>query len=310
MPFVPRNTWVNLVGDGCALIYRVYDGYNIYVSELEAYINEPKTISIAIPVESFLHDLHLIYQLLGTTQLPCLDITQRHHTQLYAPPTKRNLVIQADPDSHRYAACSVVAKGKWLSRDIDEPANPLFALIRCLKEKQPTPGFLNPTATTTEVLSWIDLLLTSPKFLRLHMDNALGKPLANLFDIHLAECGKQRHRETALRKQEALVEGARAMLVELLTRTNDGKLPTLAYIAERLGATPNEIRRHHYAIKNRKFSHYVVDCRIGEAKERLRRGDSIASVSFALGWTDETYFIKQFKHYVGMTPGAFQKNTP
>lgn len=307
MPFVPTSVWKNFVGDGCALIYRTYDGYNIHVSELEVHINEPETMSISIPLESFLHDLHLVYQLLGTTRLPCLSLPQQHHTQLYAPPTKGTMVIRADPDSHRYVACSVVAKGKWLARDIEDPKNPLFGLIQCLKARQPAHGFLAPTLTTADVLSWIDLLLTSPKFVRLHMDNALGKPLANLFDLHLAECGKQQQRDAADQQHNALVNGARIMVIELLARTNDGKLPELAYIAGKLGSTPDEIRTLHYVIKNQKFSHYVVECRIEEARNRLRRGDSIASVTFSLGWTDEPHFVNQFKHHVGITPGDFVK---
>src|SRR5690606_20139439 len=135
----------------------------------------------------------------------------------------------------------------------------------------------------------------------------LNHPLGNLLEVHLRECGKQKQRDAAELENKALVESAGTMVVELLGRLKDGKVPDLAYIASRLGTTPTVIRKLHYENNQQKFNHYVVQCRIEEAKKRLALGHSIGSISFALGWTDDTHFIKQFKKHTGMTPGEFLK---
>ena len=50
---------------------------------------------------------------------------------------------------------------------------------------------------------------------------------------------------------------------------------------------------------------YQVQLRVDEAKRLLRRGFSISHVAVATGFFDQAHFSKQFKRYVGATPGQF-----
>lgn len=306
MAFVPEDKWVNLTGPGCDLILREHDGYNVYVAVLEVQLDNPHH-SLTIPVESLLHDLHMVYQLSGNSEFPGLALPAGHHTQIYAPPTQGNVLIKVDPETHRYAVCTIVPKGKWVSRDIDDTQNPLFQLIMCLKEGHRQFRYLPATSLSSHVRAWIHLLLTARPSPHLMMDNALTHPLGNLLEIHLSECGQQKRHEEVKRKNNALVDSARTMVVELLGRLKDGELPELEGIARQLGTTADVIRKLHYENHQQKFNHYVVRCRIDEAKRRLSHGDSIGSITFALGWTDDTHFVKQFKKHAGMTPGEFLK---
>ena len=307
MLFVPSDRWMSFTGPGCDLIFREHDGYNIYVAVLEARLGDSRN-TLTLAAESLTHDLHLVYQLAGTTDLSGLALQAGHHTQIYAPPAHGEISINVDPHTQRYTACTIIPKGNWVSRDIEAPKNPLFQLILCLKGHHHQSRHLPSTAMSPQVRAWVSLLLTAPQSPHLLMDNALSHPLGNLLDIHLHECGKQELRDATVRQNSALVDGARTLVVELLARLKDGELPQLGYISGKLGTDPATIRRLHYAAYGQKFSHYLIYCRIEEAKKRLLQGDPIGSIAFSLGWTDDSHFIKQFKKYTGVTPGQFGKN--
>ena len=307
MLFVPPNRCLYFTGPGCALIFREHDGYNVYIAVLEVRLSDPRNTTLTLAMESLTHDLHLVYQLAGTSDLSGLALPAGHHMQLYAPPARGEVRINADQKTRHYTACTVVPKGNWVTRTIDEPDNPLSQLIQCLKDNHRQHRHLPSTRMSAQVHTWVDLLLTTPPAPHLLLDNALNHPLGNLLDIHLRACGRQKQRDAAARRNEDLLAGARTMVVELLARLKDGKPPQLDAIARRLGTTPATIRRLHYEAHGQKFGHYLIHCRIEEAKKRLRQGDSIGSIAFALGWTDDTHFVKQFKKHTGTTPGQFVK---
>ncbi|MGO3859065.1 MAG: AraC family ligand binding domain-containing protein [Neisseriaceae bacterium] len=50
---------------------------------------------------------------------------------------------------------------------------------------------------------------------------------------------------------------------------------------------------------------YLLQVRIRLAKQRLRQGQSIASVAQQCGFTDQSHLNRHFKKTVGVTPGAF-----
>ena len=54
---------------------------------------------------------------------------------------------------------------------------------------------------------------------------------------------------------------------------------------------------------------YQVQLRVDEAKRLLRRGLPISDVAVATGFFDQAHFSKQFKRYVGVTPGQFLGTT-
>jgi AraC-like DNA-binding protein len=51
---------------------------------------------------------------------------------------------------------------------------------------------------------------------------------------------------------------------------------------------------------------YVTQLRVQEAAKRLARGDDIATVAFATGFSDQPHLTRHFKRIVGVTPGAYR----
>ncbi|MFB2121064.1 helix-turn-helix domain-containing protein [Parapedobacter sp. 2B3] len=305
MPFVTADCTEYWVGGSCQFIYRWHDGFDVFVATLEARIVDTDgKVAVGLPVESLLNDLHLVYQLAGESRLPGLTLPEQHHTQVYAVPAEGTLRLQAAPTNHRYALCAAVPKGKWVSRNPGNTANPLAKLIGSLQKQQTEHQLLAPTPISNNVRRWIYILLTIPKHVGMSMDNALNQPVANLVDIHLTEFTQQKRADD----DRALVDNARSLVVELLTRLNDGNLPTVALIAQGLRKTPQQLRSLHYRLHRQKFQHYIVQARIEEAKNRLRQRISIAAIAFGLGWTDESHFVNQFKKHTGQTPTEFVKN--
>jgi AraC-like DNA-binding protein len=57
---------------------------------------------------------------------------------------------------------------------------------------------------------------------------------------------------------------------------------------------------------------FQIQIRIAEAKKLIRRGNGIASVAAMCGFVDQSHFTREFRKYVGQTPGVFaagQKST-
>jgi len=54
---------------------------------------------------------------------------------------------------------------------------------------------------------------------------------------------------------------------------------------------------------------YLLQVRINRAKQALLAGDSISSVAASTGFTDQSHLTKQFKRFIGVTPGAFRENS-
>jgi AraC-like DNA-binding protein len=51
----------------------------------------------------------------------------------------------------------------------------------------------------------------------------------------------------------------------------------------------------------------VVALRVADARRRLARGESLASVALAVGFTDQSHLNRQFKRLVGVTPGQYSR---
>ena len=305
MPFVAPDCTEYWVGRSCQFIYRWHDGFDVFVASLEARIGNPTSMAIDLPVESFLTDLHLVYQLAGETRLPGLALPGRHQTQVYAVPAKGTLRIRAGSGDQRYALFVAVPKGAWVSRNPPDPANPLGKLLHCIRESYSEHRMLTPTPISSTVQLWLHLLLTSPRYLRMQMDNALNHPIANLIEVHLTEYGNQQRADS----EAAIAADARRFVAELFTRLNDGNPPTTEAVADALHISPERLRKVHYLHCGQKFQHYIVAARLEEAKNRLRQGIPISAITFALGWTDDPHFVNQFKKHTGLTPSEYVKLT-
>ena len=68
---------------------------------------------------------------------------------------------------------------------------------------------------------------------------------------------------------------------------------------------------HFYAVYKKMFgispAKDLLNARIHRAKTLLLQGNSVLTVSEQVGFLSEYQFIRSFKKYVGMTPGAYKK---
>jgi two-component system response regulator YesN len=89
-------------------------------------------------------------------------------------------------------------------------------------------------------------------------------------------------------------------------RENFGKPAGLEACAEAVGISPNRLSRLFVEETGRAFTDFLIDCRIGKAREMLAEpGWSIKEISAACGYPDPNYFSRLFKKVTGVTPSAF-----
>lgn len=85
---------------------------------------------------------------------------------------------------------------------------------------------------------------------------------------------------------------------------------TLDEIADGRGYTKEYIAKLFRAQVGETVSDFVLHVRIKEAKDLLRAGKSCAEVANILGFSSQSYFIRQFKKETGMTPMSFVRTLP
>lgn len=80
--------------------------------------------------------------------------------------------------------------------------------------------------------------------------------------------------------------------------------------ADEIGISPNRLSRLFVEETGKGFSHFLIQYRIGKAKEMLALpGASIKEVSMACGYPDQNYFARLFKKVTGLTPSSFGPGT-
>lgn len=303
MPFVPKADWVNLAGDGVRLIYREHDGFDVYVGVLEIHIDHPSSTTFTIPVESLLCDLHLVYQLAGSSVLPGMTLPYWHHIQVYAPPGHVTLHIEADPDTCRYATCCLVPKGKWVSRTIGEPKNPLNELIRCLKASHQDVRFLAPQPLSHHVNVWLLLLLTAGRYPRMLMDSALNHATANLIEVHLTEC-QQTHR---IDNEAPLINAVRLLAEEQARRCDGDRLISVDTLAQDMKTKATVLRELHKKSHGVSLDEFVSELLMQRAKLLLEAGMTVKSTALTLGYSTPNNFSRAFKNKFGVSPEQYRR---
>jgi two-component system response regulator YesN len=94
-------------------------------------------------------------------------------------------------------------------------------------------------------------------------------------------------------------------------RENYGKQMSLEATAYALGISPNRLSRIFSEETGKGFSDYLIEYRIGKAKELLLQpGASIKQVSISCGYPDPNYFSRLFKKVTGLTPTTFSSGSP
>lgn len=93
---------------------------------------------------------------------------------------------------------------------------------------------------------------------------------------------------------------------ELLSKTDELK-NSVSYYAKLLNTTPQNLNAICRKTANQSATDILAEYIINEAKRLLHYTDNtVSEITFSLGFTDSSHFIKYFKRYTGKTPLAFR----
>ncbi len=87
----------------------------------------------------------------------------------------------------------------------------------------------------------------------------------------------------------------------------DGARTSLRALAESAGVTPFHLVRVFSRSIGLSPHQYLVQVRIGRARDLLTSGVTPSIVAAMTGFVDQSHMTTQFKRYVGTTPGQYQK---
>ncbi|MEO0506110.1 MAG: AraC family transcriptional regulator [Bacteroidota bacterium] len=148
------------------------------------------------------------------------------------------------------------------------------------------------------------------KFLRFeHLDD-VGK-LINLLDI-LRKLSRTKSLENLMEGVTAPSQKhsdiKRLETVFEYVNTHYAQTITLSDMADKLGLTTNSFSRFFKQMTQRRFVDFLNDFRIQKAAELFKNSDdTVNQVMYQCGFTNPSYFTKQFRHYRKMTPTTYLK---
>lgn len=95
---------------------------------------------------------------------------------------------------------------------------------------------------------------------------------------------------------------------DLLNQPDD-LINSVAYYAEKLNTTPQNLNAYCRKAYNRSASELISEHIISEAKRLLIYTDSnVTQIAYNLKFNDTSHFVKYFKRHVGLTPQAFRND--
>jgi AraC-like DNA-binding protein len=117
-------------------------------------------------------------------------------------------------------------------------------------------------------------------------------------------------RRLRLAGREGRSTGEERMIADVADyiRTHYDQDLSLQLCADRVGLNPYQLSRMFKKVMGVKFVDYVIDYRIGIAKEMLADPETrIAEISDKLRYGSDKSFIRLFKKVTGLTPGGYRK---
>lgn len=130
----------------------------------------------------------------------------------------------------------------------------------------------------------------------LDIDVALRGSIAKLWSLHGLEYGMGRQLD-----ENAKMRTVRAYIDEYFDKSI-----AIDEIADLVGLNPIYLVRAFRQIYGLPPQTYQRRVRIERAKEALRKGLTIADVAVTMGFADQSHFTRQFKAFVGTTPGVYR----
>jgi len=83
--------------------------------------------------------------------------------------------------------------------------------------------------------------------------------------------------------------------------------PGIEELARKFFMSPSTLQRHFKSVFGMNAYEYYLRKKMDEAKKLLRAGQSVNTVSYALGYESVSHFIRIFRKIVGENPGRFKK---
>jgi AraC-like DNA-binding protein/quercetin dioxygenase-like cupin family protein len=108
----------------------------------------------------------------------------------------------------------------------------------------------------------------------------------------------------ATRDEPELVRAVREIIDDCYA---DNVRTSLAMLSAECGVTPFHIVRSFTRSVGLSPHRYLVQVRVRRARELLARGVPPSWAATMTGFTDQSHLTLQFKRYVGMTPGSYQR---
>jgi AraC-like DNA-binding protein len=91
---------------------------------------------------------------------------------------------------------------------------------------------------------------------------------------------------------------------ELARNPSNGR--SLSEWARRLGKSPKTLSREIKRDIGITFREWQLACKMLEARERLRAGESVKSIAFGLGYANPNTLVATFRRLFGITPGSLK----
>ena len=201
----------------------------------------------------------------------------------------RDVLVPADAIILRAPGCawsSETTAAGFLSYDIDVSAMPEL-------------GAFGPmTCVSTKDLGAFELLVAAQRSASLLQKSealtTLLSQLGGLGFLRLDPGAELSARPSVARAVEYLnTHAADSFSLDLLaSEVGANKFVLLRHFERRFGMGPHS---------------YMMELRIGRARDLLARGVPIGDVAFQLGFADQSHFGRHFKRSIGLTPGSYSR---
>ncbi len=148
----------------------------------------------------------------------------------------------------------------------------------------------------------------TPKFLDLKTQNSTKK-LLNFIDI-LHQLSFSENQRTVLKGNIVLESNKHTLqrISKIYQYINDhyGEKIRSETLAKQVGLTPNSFCRMFKMATQRNFIDFLNEFRIKKAQEYFEHhNSSVSQAMYHCGFNDASYFAKQFKKYVGISPSEY-----
>jgi AraC-like DNA-binding protein len=108
----------------------------------------------------------------------------------------------------------------------------------------------------------------------------------------------------AARSAEEMIE---PWLEDIVATLRGAEPYSIRLLAKKWGMAVSTLRRRFHAATGESIHAHAISCRLALACQHLRDSNRpIATIAEALGYSDVSFFTRQFRRHLGMAPGAYR----